>query len=172
MYQIQICKKFFIYFISKSVFSLNAVIEGGSAKCWRRLTRGGGGVRQLLTIADEGGRGGLKTSEIGWRNMWTAPYFGWLWQILRWIRLSSGMQCCVKWYKLCINYSKQWLGDESNMTGQCLYIGSKWAGVLLMMCRMRKMCVSEVISKYHQFSGLLILVCYHHISGWTEVQYL
>ena len=25
----------------------------------------GGGVRHLLTIADEGGRGGLKTSEIG-----------------------------------------------------------------------------------------------------------
>ena len=37
------------------------------------LTRGGGGVKQMLTIADEGGRGGLKTSEIGWRNMWTAP---------------------------------------------------------------------------------------------------
>ena len=29
------------------------------------LTRGGGGVGQLLTIADEGGREGLKTPEIG-----------------------------------------------------------------------------------------------------------
>ena len=48
--------------------------EGGSSKCWPMLTRGGGGVRQLLTIADEGGRGGLKTLEIGWRNMWTAPH--------------------------------------------------------------------------------------------------
>ena len=34
-----------------------------------------GGVGQMLTKADEGGRGGLKTSEIGWRNMWTAPKF-------------------------------------------------------------------------------------------------
>ena len=44
-------------------------------------------IKEMLTIADEegegakaiaddcwrGGRGGLKTSEIGWRNMWTAP---------------------------------------------------------------------------------------------------
>ena len=70
------------------MFSLNAVIEGVSAKGWRRLTRGGGGVKQMLTIADEGGKGGqaiaddcwrgeeggLKTPEIGWRNIWTAPY--------------------------------------------------------------------------------------------------
>ena len=34
----------------------------------------------MLTIADEGGGGGLKTSEIGWRNMWTAPKMGdWGW---------------------------------------------------------------------------------------------
>ena len=26
---------------------------------------GGGGVRQMLTIADEGGRGGLKTPKFG-----------------------------------------------------------------------------------------------------------
>ena len=30
-----------------------------------KADEGGGGVRQLLTIADEGGRGGLKTPEIG-----------------------------------------------------------------------------------------------------------
>ena len=33
-----------------------------------------GVVNQMLTIADEGGRGGVKTTEIGCRNMWTAPY--------------------------------------------------------------------------------------------------
>ena len=27
----------------------------------------------MLTIADEGGRGGLKTPKIGWHNMWAAP---------------------------------------------------------------------------------------------------
>ena len=32
-----------------------------------------GGIGRMLTKADEGGRGGLKTSEIGWHNMWTAP---------------------------------------------------------------------------------------------------
>ena len=28
----------------------------------------------MLTIADEGGRGGPGTPDFGWRNMWTAPY--------------------------------------------------------------------------------------------------
>ena len=54
--------------MTKSVFfSLNILVEGGRANsddCWR------GGVKQMLTSADEGG---LKTSEIGWHNMWTAP---------------------------------------------------------------------------------------------------
>ena len=75
--------KYHYHFISKSVFSLNALVDwglakwwrggkGGSSKCWRLLTKGGGGVRQLLTIVDEGGREGMKTSKIGWHNMWTA----------------------------------------------------------------------------------------------------
>ena len=33
----------------------------------------GGGVWQMLTIADGGGRGGPDTPDFGWRNMWTAP---------------------------------------------------------------------------------------------------
>ena len=45
--------------------------RGGQANA----DEGGEGVKQSLTIADEGGRGGLKTPEIGWRNMWTAPYY-------------------------------------------------------------------------------------------------
>ena len=37
---------------------------------------GGGGVIQKLTIADRGGERGLWTIHFGWRNMWTAPYWG------------------------------------------------------------------------------------------------
>ena len=36
----------------------------GLAKCWRRLTRGRRGVRQLLTIADEGGGGVWKPPKL------------------------------------------------------------------------------------------------------------
>ena len=41
----------------------------GSSKCWRRMAKG---VSQKMTIADEGGRGGLEMSKFGWHNMWTA----------------------------------------------------------------------------------------------------
>ena len=34
---------------------------------------GGGGLSQMLTIADGGGRGGPGIPDFGWRNMWTAP---------------------------------------------------------------------------------------------------
>ena len=38
-----------------------------------KADEGGGGVSQMLTIADGGGRGGVGTPVFGWRNMWTAP---------------------------------------------------------------------------------------------------
>ena len=38
-----------------------------------KADEGGGGVSQMLTIADGGGRGGPGTPDFGWRNMWTAP---------------------------------------------------------------------------------------------------
>ena len=37
----------------------------------------GGGVKQMLTIADEEVRGDLKTPKFGWRDMWTAPKQTW-----------------------------------------------------------------------------------------------
>ena len=49
------------------------VIWGGLGKCWRPLTKGGGGVRQMLTLADKWGRGGLDPPIFGWHNLWTAP---------------------------------------------------------------------------------------------------
>ena len=57
----------------KPVYVKNCSTKGASGKCWRKLTRGGGGVSQMLTIADGGGRGGPGTPDFGWRNMWTAP---------------------------------------------------------------------------------------------------
>ena len=47
--------------------------EGGSAKCWQLLTRGGGGVTQKLTIADEVGLG-LKFSFTN--EFWTTKNMG------------------------------------------------------------------------------------------------
>ena len=38
-----------------------------------KADEGGGGVSQMLTIADGGGRGGPGTPDFSWRNMWTAP---------------------------------------------------------------------------------------------------
>ena len=35
------------------------------AKCWPLLTEGGGGVSQMLTIVDGGGRGGVGTPAFG-----------------------------------------------------------------------------------------------------------
>ena len=55
------------------VYVKNCSTKGASSKCWRKLTRGGGGVSQMLTIADGGGRGGPGTPDFGWRNMWTNP---------------------------------------------------------------------------------------------------
>ena len=37
------------------------------------LTKGGGGVSQLLTITDKGG-GGSRRPKYGWHNLWTVPY--------------------------------------------------------------------------------------------------
>ena len=39
--------------------------EGGVKQMVTIADEGDGGVRQLLTIADEGGRGGLKTPKFG-----------------------------------------------------------------------------------------------------------
>ena len=63
-----------LHFIMETSLRKNYSTKGASSKCWRKLTRGGGGVSQMLTIADEGGRGGPGTPDFGWRNMWTAPY--------------------------------------------------------------------------------------------------
>ena len=45
----------------------------GAVHILRQPPEGGEGVRQMLTIADGGGRGGVVTLVFGWRNMWTAP---------------------------------------------------------------------------------------------------
>ena len=37
------------------------------------LTKGGGGVGEMLTTADEGGRGGLDPPIFGGHNLGTAP---------------------------------------------------------------------------------------------------
>ena len=39
----------------KQVEVKNCCTKGASGKCWRKLTKGGGGVSQMLTIADGGG---------------------------------------------------------------------------------------------------------------------
>ena len=39
----------------KQVYVKNYSTKGASGKCWRKRTRGGGGVSQMLTIADKGG---------------------------------------------------------------------------------------------------------------------
>ena len=59
MYPILSCQK---------VYVKNCSTKGLSGKCWRRLTRGGGGVSQMLTIADEGGRGGHPKADHCWRG--------------------------------------------------------------------------------------------------------
>ena len=41
--------------------------------CSHITSDGRGGVWQMLTIAEGGWRGGLRTPYFGWRNMWTAP---------------------------------------------------------------------------------------------------
>ena len=46
---------------------------GGFEKCWQWLTKGGGVVGEMLTMDDEGGRGGLDPPVFGWHNLWTAP---------------------------------------------------------------------------------------------------
>ena len=38
-----------------------------------KADEGGGGVSQMLTIADERGEGGPGSPDFCWRNMWTAP---------------------------------------------------------------------------------------------------
>ena len=40
---------------SKKVHVENCSTKGASGKCWQKLTKGGGGVSQMLTIADGGG---------------------------------------------------------------------------------------------------------------------
>ena len=52
----------------KPVYVKNCSTKGASGKCWRKLTRGGGGVSQMLTIADEGGRGGKPNADHCWRR--------------------------------------------------------------------------------------------------------
>ena len=55
------------------------------------------GVNQMLTIADEGG---LKTPEIGWHNLWTAPnkqrtniLWYWHWPIPTKMTLEGKAEC-------------------------------------------------------------------------------
>ena len=52
----------------QKVYVENCSTKGPSGKCWRKLTRGGGGVSQMLTIADEGGRGGQPKADHCWRG--------------------------------------------------------------------------------------------------------
>ena len=47
--------------------------EGGLGKCWLWLTKGGGLVGEMMTMADKGGRGGVDPLIFGWHNLWTAP---------------------------------------------------------------------------------------------------
>ena len=47
---------------------------GRNNKAYNGWKRGGGGAGEILTMADEGGRGGLNPPIFGWHNLWTAPY--------------------------------------------------------------------------------------------------
>ena len=51
--------RIFFWFLAKGLFT-NYVSgqRGGGGKCRQWLTKGGGGGRQMLTMHDEGGRGG------------------------------------------------------------------------------------------------------------------
>ena len=53
----------------KQVYVKNCSRKGVLGKCWRKLTRGGGGVSQMLTIADEGGRGGKPNADYCWQGV-------------------------------------------------------------------------------------------------------
>ena len=48
--------------------------EEGLGKCWQGWQRGREGVREMLTMADKGGRESLDPPIFGWRIMWTAHF--------------------------------------------------------------------------------------------------
>ena len=52
----------------QKVFGKVCCSNGALPKSWQKLTKGGGGVSQLLTKADKGGRGGQLKADICWQR--------------------------------------------------------------------------------------------------------